>query len=387
MIQKPNIYYVSDRIYPSGGAGGVRIQHIAFMLQNFFNVNIVTFNNKSNYNYEENNIFHFTIAYIVKNKFFAFINNYLLSGIRTFTILKKNILPSSHILIYSTNIFFILPILYFKFKGHKIFFDVVENYSSNNFFLYLINPKYYLFRFVYCYLYPRSDGNFCISSYIKEYYPSEFNTFILPPLYKKRSYLNISKFVKPSNKYSIIYSGMPFGKENLTLMFRILETLISKGFRFDYHFTGIDKSRLLKETSLDVNYPNLYNNIFIHGFLSQENLHNLYKNSHFTFFLRNNYQSNICCFPMKLIEMMNFGIIPIISKTGDYGANLTDASDSFIFENLNEDYCIKKFSSVLLMNKHDLGRISINASQFVNDYDPYSFFQSHQTELTNFLFK
>tara|TARA_B100001093_G_C26850269_1_gene1024820 strand:- start:3593 stop:4135 length:543 start_codon:yes stop_codon:yes gene_type:complete len=180
---------------------------------------------------------------------------------------------------------------------------------------------------------------------------------------------------------------MPFGKENLTLMFRILEKLLSKGFKFDFHFTGIEKNRLLKKTFLNTKYPNLYQNIHIHGFLSQENLHKLYKKSQFTFFLRNNYPSNISCFPMKLIEMMNFGIIPIISNTGDYGANLTDTNDSFIFHNLDEDYCLKKFSSVLLMGKDELIRISSRATQFVNDYDPYSFYQSHKSELTKFLFK
>jgi glycosyltransferase involved in cell wall biosynthesis len=384
---KSNIYYVSDRIYPSGNAGGVRILHIASMLRNFLNVHIVTFNNKSIKNYKENDIFHFIIPLKIKSTLLSFFNNYLFSGLRTLNILKKNIRPDSHILIYSTNIFFILPIFYLKFKGHKLFFDVVENYSSNNFKLYYINPKFYLFRFVYCFIYPRSDGNFCISSYIGKYYPVKFNTFILPPLYKKRFDRKNLSFDNSINNYGIIYSGMPFGKENLTLMFKILDTLIRKGFSFKFHFTGIEKNRLLKKTSLDKNYPNLYKNTVIHGFLSQENLHNLYKNSHFTFFLRNNYQSNICCFPMKLIEMMNFGIIPLISNTGDYGRYLTDTNDSFVFNNLDEDYCVKKFSSVLLMDKDELSRISLSATQFVNDYDPYSFYQTHKLELTKFLFK
>lgn len=387
MNKKTNIFYVSDRIYPSGNAGGVRILHIASMLKNFFKVNIVTFNNKSAKKYEENNIIHFVIPFKTTHKLFSFINNYLLSGLRSLIIIKKNICPRSSILIYSTNIFFIIPIFYLKFKGHKLFFDVVENYSKNNFSAYLVNPKYYFFKIVYYLIYPRSDGNFCISSHIKNSFPEKLNTFILPPLYKKRCNNIISCSDRQISKYSIIYSGMPFGKENLTLMFKILEKLLAEGFKFDFHFTGIEKNRLLKKTSLNTKYPNLYQNIHIHGFLSQVNLHKLYIKSHFTFFLRNNYPSNISCFPMKLIEMMNFGIIPIISNTGDYGENLTDTNDSFIFQNLDEDYCLKKFSSVLLMGKDELIRISTRATQFVNDYDPYSFYQSHKSELTKFLFK
>jgi glycosyltransferase involved in cell wall biosynthesis len=383
---KPDIYYISDRIYPSGNAGGVRIFHIANMLKNFFNVHIVTFNNKSNFNYHENNIFHYIIPLQIKNKFLLVLNKYLFSGVQSFLILRRIIRANSHILVYSTNIFFLLPLFYFKFRGHKLLFDVVENYSSNNFFCCYINPKYYLFRFVYAFLYPRSDGNFCISSHIRNYYSLDFNTFILPPLYKKRYNQENSRFDRSIRNYSIIYSGMPFGKENLSLMFKILDTLLSKGFNFDFHFTGIEKKRLLRKTQLTINYPFLSRHIFIHGFLSQENLHNLYKKSHFTFFLRNNYQSNICCFPMKLIEMMNFGIIPIISNTGDYGSNLTDVVNSFVFQNLDEEYCIKKFSEVLHMDKDKLSRISLMSTQFVNDYDPSSFYQTNKTELTNFLF-
>ena len=383
------LVYVSDRIYPSGNAGGVRIDYISQMFSFMYDVIVIAFNNESTGSYikrANNEIRILVLPLDTKNFFKKFFYRYLYSGIKAYGLIKKLQINNSYILVYSTNILFVTLVLLATFhkKNTKIIFDIVENFGVNNFKFGILNPKYYLFRFLYNHVYNRCDGVFAISKRIQlDFSYRSIPAFILPPLFSSSDFINTKNYNLTLKNF--IYSGNPFGKENIQLMFIVLTKLLEKGFNLHLHLTGVSTHDWNKRINFQKNYPLLYENTTIYSWMDILDLYKLYSTMHFTFFLREEIQSNICNFPMKLVEMMNYGIIPVISKVGDYGNDLIDNYDAFLLESNDIQSIIKKFEMIFSMNHNQLFDISNKSIASSLKYDYAKYYNTNSVNLSSFM--
>ena len=100
----------------------------------------------------------------------------------------------------------------------------------------------------------------------------------------------------------------------------ILQLNSNERSRLKLNFTGVKKNEIMRYCEInDINFDNVKDNLYFYPWLTQSELHSVYVGSHFQFFLRKNNPSNVSNYPMKLIEMLSFGIVPILSDVGDYG--------------------------------------------------------------------
>ena len=384
-----NLYYISDRIYPSGNAGGIRIDYLTRMFSFRYDVSVIAFNNKSKTNYisEVNtNLKVYVLPLCENNKIVYLLDRYLISGIRAYNMMKRLSIENSKIILYTTNIIFVIIILFAlrSKKNNKYIFDVVENFGPNNFKFGFFNPKYYLFRILYNYLYSRAHGVFAISKGIqRDFVKKGVSSLILPPLFSSTEFLRQKDYCVEVKNF--IYSGNPFGKENLELMFTVLTILLERGYSLVLHLAGSSLNDYNKYTKFEKKYPLLRKNTIIYGFLPLSDLYKIYEKMHFTFFLRDNTQSNLCNFPMKLVEMMNFGIIPIISRVGDYAQVLTNNYDAFLIENNNIDSIIERFEQILEKSVEDFSNMSINARSSSERYDFISYYKKNANNIDSFM--
>ena len=88
-----------------------------------------------------------------------------------------------------------------------------------------------------------------------------------------------------------------------------------------------------------------------HGWVSSDQLHTMYTESHFLFKRVN--QANISNFPMKLIELLSFGILPILSDVGDYGKMISDGVDGFVVPTGNLDAAVDCLERVTMLSERE----------------------------------
>lgn len=312
------IVYISDRIVPNGNAGGVRVDHITKMLMMLqSDLHIISYGEKNFRYFNDGRTFHEIKR---QDNTLGKFSSKIFSGLRALKLYSKISSGTDIIVLYSTNIFFVCPILVFaKFYRIKIFFDVVENFHHEKFSLGYLSPKFWMFRLLMRHIITKGNGVFAISKSIAKYFEKQrVKSYLLPPLFS----FDNQKFLKPlPYNINMIYSGSPLGKEDLSLMFQaILQLNSNERSRLKLNFTGVKKNEIMRYCEInDINFDNVKDNLYFYPWLTQSELHSVYVGSHFQFFLRKNNPSNVSNYPMKLIEMLSFGIVPILSDVGDYG--------------------------------------------------------------------
>lgn len=117
------------------------------------------------------------------------------------------------------------------------------------------------------------------------------------------------------DKVNFIYSGNLQPWQNIDLMVENIKKISDNGNFFFQILTGnVEEMKIkFKEKNVDMK------NINIKGVASEE-LSEYYKKSHYGFILRDDLAVNNVACPTKLIEYMNYGIIPIVlsDEIGDF---------------------------------------------------------------------
>ena len=155
-------------------------------------------------------------------------------------------------------------------------------------------------------------------SYYQKKYPNASPEYIIYPILpnnlqeiSKEELDNHSK----SEKVNFIYSGNLQAWQNIDLMVDIIKKNDNDPQYFFQILTG--QVEEMKQKFIDKNIS--LTNVDIRG-VKSDDLADFYKNAHYGFILRDNISVNNVSCPTKLVEYMNYGIVPVVlsDEIGDF---------------------------------------------------------------------
>lgn len=213
-----------------------------------------------------------------------------------------------------------------------------------------------------------SRMNVCIAvtnrmvSHYKAKYPKSQTNYIvyaILPNHLKPYQLNSS--IETSDKIEIIYSGNAQVWQNVDLMLNTIKNNLSDKIHFTI-LTGDQHTFNTKIANLEVEI----NQITVKS-VKPEELEAYYKNSHYGFVLRDDVLVNQVACPTKIVEYLNYGVIPIVlsEKIGDF----KEYDYEYIFLNqLNDTLEIRKsIKNVNVINEiYSVNSISLRNEIFFN---------------------
>jgi hypothetical protein len=396
-LKKTRILLVAERKFPDGDAGGVRVRYMAKMFQaQGLEVLVLSngVNNHSDFNSKTNKYIFDGITYInnySNTKKLSFVKRYIYSGIKTANNVKKirDACYNDVIVLYSTNLIYcILILLKLRKYNYCIWMDVVEFFHRSSYRYGVFNPRYLLYRICLYFIYPRYKRIFSISSYIERKYKIMGCKVVrMPPLYEYKSEKIHYKNRNISAKIKLIYSGNPGRKENLKIMLGALNELPHNvKIKYEMHFTGVSKGQiktLLGDESRIL--QSLDDVLVFHSWMSYDALQDLYLDMNFLYFIRDANESNLANFPMKLIELMSFGVVPFVSEVGDYGRMLSSGVDSIVVDNISKSSTIGALIYISKLSNNDYSKLSWGAFNYGKKYFDVNSFANNNKYLEKIL--
>lgn len=193
----------------------------------------------------------------------------------------------------------------------------------------------------------RCDAVFPISYNIAKQFP-ELPQIIIPPM------IDVQEFEKTEKKegiYNIILPANGMMKDSFSSMIKGFCLLADSELeKVNFHIKGI-KKEVIKECVGEDNWKRIKNKIVLHGWMRYEELVSLYNDMHFLILAREQNQMTLSNFPSKVPETMSYGIVPIVSRVGDYTEYyLENGKDSFVFEGCSAEDCCHAYRKALSLN-------------------------------------
>ena len=184
--------------------------------------------------------------------------------------------------------------------------------------------------------------------------PYEFST----PMYQKKDTVDL------------IYSGMAYNKDAIIEMiagYSMLDKEIRKKVKF--HLTGLKENILRSYMDEDAKLiDELQGDLIIHPWLEYNDLIHLLSQMDFLLIARKNTRANRANFPSKIPEMMNFGIVPVVSNVGDItGFYLKDNVNSIIFDGYNRNDCKEVLTRIVGLTGEQIGDLKQEARKCSED--------------------
>ena len=129
----------------------------------------------------------------------------------------------------------------------------------------------------------------------------------------------------------------------------------------EFHLCGVAKKTaesILTEEEQD----KVKDRLIIHSWLKYDELIALFQKMHFMFLARKESQMTRANFPSKVPEVMQFGVVPIVSPVGDYTKYyLRDMEDSIFINGSSPETCRDAFRKALALSREEYLRLSENA--------------------------
>ena len=169
--------------------------------------------------------------------------------------------------------------------------------------------------------------------------------------------MDVYRFILPAN--GMMKDALPEMLHGLALLTK--EELS----RLEFHFTGVAENQI-KSILNSVEYEKIKNNVILHNWMKYESLISLYQNMHFLLLARDTNQMTLSNFPSKVPEVMTYGIVPVVSRVGDYTKYyLKDGVNSVVFEGCDANSCAKAIRRAISFSKEEYIEISSKARECV----------------------
>ena len=206
------------------------------------------------------------------------------------------------------------------------------------------------------------DLLFPISYHIRNQFPKT-PALVLPimadvtefPFVPKK--MDVCRFILPAN--GMMKDALPEMLHGLALLTK--EELS----RLEFHFTGVTENQI-KSILNGFEYEKIKNSVILHDWMKYENLISLYQNMHFLLLARDTNQMTLSNFPSKVPEVMTYGVVPVVSRVGDYTKYyLKDGVNSVVFEGCDTNSCAKAIRRAMSFSEEEYIEISSKARECV----------------------
>ena len=159
-----------------------------------------------------------------------------------------------------------------------------------------------------------------------------------------------------------IYPGAKLNnrEDNIELLLESFASLTEEEKRkIELHITGATAEKLKDKLGVkSYLLENMKGLLVIHEWLEYQQLIELYRNMDFLVLVRFKNDLTIANFPSKVPETMNFGIIPICTRVGDYTRDyLYNNENSLIFEPDSIESCISALRVAISMDDNEYLRL------------------------------
>lgn len=298
--------------------------------------------------------------------------NYRLGKIIVKKLYKSDISPQDILISYTTNPYTLKSVLRFARKRKLIISGCITERLSREMFSDDIRGAFEYKKYLAATekILPKFDIVFPISRYLRNYYKKMgANTFILPIL------ADIDGITDNyGNRYGKLKYIFPASGQMKDEFKNILEGFCKAqdaiGSNFELHITGFTESKVIDF------YPEVRKKIgstvFCHGWMDYGDLKKLYDQMDYLIIARKENQMTLANFPSKVPEVMCHGVIPVVSRVGDYTALLLeDLKNSFVFDGYDTRACTEIIKKTAQYDRSQLQLISKNAIETVrNKLDP-----------------
>lgn len=334
MENKPlNVVYIGQQTFPKGAATTKRRRYMVDYMNNhnISNHVLVTFypgdffkNDKSGF-YGKTE--YLDIKYLlVKGK----ICQYYSVGK---THLRKWYQPEAqNVLIFPTVLnFFDYPFFRYALKlGYKVVFDQVETSYLKSGNLRLKNRIYYSLNEYFSKKAYRKSSSFVISSALLEQNRQQYPDMQLQVLPNSTPILRNRSMQRLNDTLQVLYSGTYGEKEGVSYLIEGVLAAISKGCKCKLVLLGKASEQL------SIQYAGK-DGVEFKGFVSDEELVSLLKESDILAVVRTNTLFANYGFPFKLSEYLSTGNIVMSTKVGDVCEYMADKKDAYLIEPENSD--------------------------------------------------
>ena len=216
--------------------------------------------------------------------------------------------------------------------GAKTFACITEHFPASHYKHGRFSPYYWRYCYTMAVSIPKAKNIFPISRHLQNYYEEKgCNTLLLPIMADPFEY----EFVpKPNDGICrIVFPSNGFVKDALQKMLKGISSLSEKELqKVEIHFTGIGMEKL-KENADDKFLCMIGKQVIIHSWLEYTELVALYQKMDYLLLAREDNQMTRANFPSKVPEVMCYGVVPIVSRVGDYtDLYLKDMYNSIVFD-------------------------------------------------------
>lgn len=278
---------------------------------------------------------------------------------------EKKITEGDVIICYSKN-FFLMYSIYKKARKNKIKVTncIVEWYTAKQFkWGYFDIYNYWYYRLGFAFGVGISKNVIVISRKLEEHFKKRgCKTLLFPPL--ADPYELEYKEIKLHDKIRFVYSGKFKKKDSMDVMLNaFMELEKDELSKVEFHITGNTKADILNELPIEkYDYAKLKNVLFIHDWLTYDELVDLYNQSHFLLLARPENCVTLSNFPSKIPEVMGYGVIPIMTSVGDCPKlYLKDNIDSILFNDCSVEQCKNAIQKALALSDSERVRMQKNA--------------------------
>ncbi|SEO64058.1 glycosyltransferase [Paenibacillus sp. OV219] len=295
-----------------------------------------------------------------KNKILNFLERYLRGHIVVNMLKQYNITREDIVILISPDVHVHREVLNYKKKiGFKTVSCPLEWFPISQFKSrreWKANNAYFD-RFL-----PRHDLLFPISTYIENHLTKkDCKTMCLPIMADVQEH---PVGTKSFDKIKFVFPGNGMMKDAIEVILKSFSRLASDDKRrVELHLCGIKLEQIEAILTLQ-EYESLKSVLVIHQWMQYKELITLYQAMHFLILAREENQMTLANFPSKVPEVMCYGVIPIVSRVGDYTKYyLEDNVNSLIFDGCEIDLCLDKINQALSMTQREVAELSVRSRE------------------------
>lgn len=370
------VYICGDVKFPRGDAASNYVEYLALAFTDAgYKTQVLAVS--KNITIEEtgvqNGIEYFLFPYASKNVISKF-QNYIKAGKDMGKKLVTQGLNSNDIVVVYTTNYVFLKSLYscIKMSGAKMASCVVEWHQAFQYKYQYFNPEFWLNRFCFLFGYKKTKNVFAISKCLEQIFKKQGCNVLRIPILANPYEYRYSR--KEHEKLQFIVSGNAGKKDKLENMLEAFNSLSDEELaNIKIHLTGMSANnaqRLLEKCTSKVKAVAV-----VHKWMDYNELIDLYREMDFLLICRPVNKVTLANFPSKVPEMMSFGVIPVVSKVGDYTEIYLNAENAIVFEGDSCQDCENAIKKVFSIGKDKKKEMESKARQLVENefaYDKWS---------------